>query len=86
MGTKNSPGEYDCYAHALPDEPIFVLLGRDEKAPYAVRKWARRHRLDKGDTPKYREAMKLARDMEKWRVENAKRIAEAKRPAKETRS
>lgn len=40
MGTKNSPGEFDCYANAGPDEPLFVLLGRDRHAPGLVRLWA----------------------------------------------
>lgn len=38
MGTKNNPGEFDCYANAEPDEPI--LLGRDPHGHAAVRKWA----------------------------------------------
>ncbi|HAW11807.1 MAG TPA: aspartate decarboxylase, partial [Chloroflexi bacterium] len=29
MGTKNNPGKFDCYDDAHPDEPMFVLLGRD---------------------------------------------------------
>lgn len=40
MGTKNNPGPYDCYANAEPDEPMFVLLARDETAPYFVEAWA----------------------------------------------
>ena len=40
MGTKNSPGKFDCYAKAEPDEPMFILLGRDPHAHAAVRKWA----------------------------------------------
>ena len=40
MGTKNNPGEFDFYAAAEPDEPIFILLGRDPHAHAAVRKWA----------------------------------------------
>ena len=40
MGTKRSPGAYDCYANAKPDEPMFVLLGRDERAPALVHAWA----------------------------------------------
>jgi hypothetical protein len=40
MGTKNHPGEFDCYAAAEPEEPIFILLGRDPHAHAAVRKWA----------------------------------------------
>jgi len=40
MGTKNNPGSYDCYAHAAPDEPMFVLLARDIDAPRTVLNWA----------------------------------------------
>jgi hypothetical protein len=39
MGTKNNPGEFDCYANAEPDEPMFVLLARDRTAPQAVEAW-----------------------------------------------
>jgi len=28
MATKKNPGEFDCYANAGPDEPMFVLLAR----------------------------------------------------------
>ena len=37
MGTKNNPGVFDCYANAEPDEPMFVLLGRDKDAATLVR-------------------------------------------------
>jgi hypothetical protein len=40
MATKNNPGAYDCYENAKPDEPMFVLLARDEMAPHLVRVWA----------------------------------------------
>ena len=40
MGTKNNPGQFDCYSNAAPDEPMFVLLGRDPHAPLAVERWA----------------------------------------------
>lgn len=40
MGTKNNPGNFDCYANALPDEPMFVLLGRDPLAPGLTQIWA----------------------------------------------
>lgn len=51
MGTKLHPGEFDCYAAARPDEPIFILMGRDRSAPTIVRAWARQRRDDilKGD-------------------------------------
>lgn len=39
MGTKNEPGEFDCYAKADPDEPIFVLRAKDKLAPHLVRLW-----------------------------------------------
>ena len=40
MGTKTNPGEFDCYALALPDEPVFVLLGRDPDFARLVLSWA----------------------------------------------
>jgi len=40
MGTKASPGHFDCHAAALPDEPLFVLLARDPLASTLVRLWA----------------------------------------------
>lgn len=39
MGTKNNPGQYDCYEKADADEPMFVLLGRDRCAAAATRAW-----------------------------------------------
>ena len=40
MGTKNNPGEFDFYAAALPDEPMFVLLARDPQFYSLVNRWA----------------------------------------------
>ena len=37
MGTKNNPGDYDCYEMARPDEPIFTLKANDHIAPDVVR-------------------------------------------------
>ena len=48
MGTKNKPGAFDCYANAEPDEPMFVLLARDESAPKIVRHWVREREIRKG--------------------------------------
>lgn len=77
MGTKNNPGTFDCYANALPDEPMFVLLGRDPRAPNMVRHWADRRELDieKGerpetDRPMVSEARTCADLMEAWRAAN----------------
>lgn len=47
MGTKTNPGEYDCYAKAEDDEPLFTLLGRDRHAPGLVRQWADRYQREK---------------------------------------
>ena len=66
MGTKNNPGKYDCYANAHPDEPMFVLLGRDPWAASLVRLWAEaREMRDKSD-PKAAEARECADDMIMW--------------------
>ena len=39
MGTKNNPGQYDCYQKAAPDEPIFTMRAKDVSAPYFVEMW-----------------------------------------------
>jgi len=77
MGTKLNPSEFDCYAKALPDEPIFVLLGRDVEAPMAVEYWAdrrarrmRQRNESRADDAKIDEADKLAQQMRDWRVLN----------------
>lgn len=68
MGTKNNPGKFDCLASAEPDEPLFVLLARDEDAPTLVRKWARMREKAGTATPeKIEEARTCADDMEEWR-------------------
>jgi hypothetical protein len=77
MATKNSPGTFDCYANALPDEPLFVLLARDPQAPALLRAWAdgRELAIARGSRPASDEAMvheaKLCADeMERWRKRN----------------
>jgi hypothetical protein len=75
MGSKNNPGAFDCYAAAEPDEPMFVLLGRDPLASDLVEIWARRRAGSRGayleahaggGDPKVREALECARAMERW--------------------
>lgn len=39
MGTKSNPGEFDCYAKAADDEPIFTLRSKDPLAPIFIRMW-----------------------------------------------
>lgn len=75
MGTKNNPGDFDCYANANPDEPMFVLLARDENAPWVVEQWCAAYFEKIGDaaTPeqidKLHEAEACAESMRRWRAE-----------------
>jgi hypothetical protein len=66
MGTKNRPGKFDCYENADPDEPMFVLLGRDPMAGYLVRKWAWMREVE-GEPPlKVAEARACADALDAW--------------------
>lgn len=71
MGTKNDPGEFDCYANAEPNEPMFVLLGRDPTASIVVTFWnalrAEMKGLNTEDLDKKgKEAANCAQAMESW--------------------
>jgi hypothetical protein len=66
MATKNKPGKFDCYENAHPDEPMFVLLGRDKNAPALVREWAKQRREAGEDPEKVAEAEACADAMEGW--------------------
>jgi hypothetical protein len=46
MGTRTNPGKSDGYAKAWPDEPVFVLLGRDGSAAVLVYEWAAERERD----------------------------------------
>lgn len=77
MGTKNDPAAFDCYANALPDEPMFILLARDPDAPKLVEDWAveraqavRQGLRPKSDMAMVDEAQLCARKMREWRKEN----------------
>lgn len=73
MGTKNHPGSYDCYENAHPDEPMFVLLGRDPVAPAIVSLWvALRKQLGEKDTGMLAEAESCAEAMKQWAVSKGK--------------
>jgi len=78
MGTKNKPGAYDCYAAAHPDEPMFVLLGRDPSAAALVRLWCwirdEVRPLDVRNIEKIVEAMACASAMEAWCSDMAHRL------------
>ena len=84
MGTKNNPGDYDCYKNAEPDEPMFILLARDVSAPDLVRTWADRRAqlVAHGEKPEsdlavVYEARECADQMEDWRRAN-RELAEMK--------
>lgn len=65
--TKNDPGKFDCHAAAEPNEPLFVLLGRDAQAPNLIRQWALfRERLGE-DPEKVQNARLIATRMEAFR-------------------
>lgn len=77
MGTRQNPGKYDCLSKAKPDEPIFVILGRDRHGAAVVREWARLRELaiamdiaPQSDAAMVREARQLADKMEAWREKN----------------
>lgn len=72
MATKEQPGDYDCYANAEPDEPMFVLLARDPTAPSVIANWVA-GRIVSGKNrvsdDQIAEALACADAMEAWRAE-----------------
>ena len=74
MGSKSNPGKFDCWAKAEPDEPMFVLLGRDPAAWVVVNFWvALRRELGEGGE-KLAEAVDCARAMQRWASEHGKDV------------
>ena len=74
MSTKNTPGVFDCYANAEPDEPMFVLLGRDKHAPTLVWLWATLRELDGEDLSKVADARDCAVAMTAWAHEHKRPV------------
>ncbi len=71
MGTKNNPGSFDCYGKADPDEPLFVLRGKDPCASFIVKLWAQMRCVagveDKAATEaRIGEALRCAATMKEW--------------------
>lgn len=73
MGTKTNPGEFDCYAKAETDEPVFVLLGRDKHAPTLVWLWALLRELDSEDPVKVSEARDCVAAMIVWQNDHGRK-------------
>lgn len=46
MGTKQTPGRFDCYAKLNPDEPYLTLRAKDPMAPYLVMMWVKSRQGD----------------------------------------
>lgn len=63
-----------CLGKSQDDEPVFVLVGRDVLAAYAIRAWA--ERLDSQTHPdhpsrkKAMEARSQASEFDRWRAEH----------------
>lgn len=79
MGTKNNPGNFDCYSKAEPDEPMFVLLGRDPTACMVVTFWVAMQ-LELGEdvsSEKIAEARQCARKLEEWATSKNKNTTQA---------
>ncbi len=72
MGTKNHPGDYDCWAKLEDDEPSFVLMARDPTARRLVDRWATLSMVAGGHPDKIAEARKVAVDMEAWRLDKVR--------------
>jgi len=77
MGTKLQELRDGCFARAMDDEPMFVLLARDRGTPAMVRAWcdARQADVEAGKRPasdmeQINEARGCANRMEAWRAEN----------------
>lgn len=70
MGTKNDPGA--CHAAAHPDEPMFVLLGRDPMAGSLVRMWAAWRETRGEDPAKVKNARDIADALDGWAVKLGK--------------
>lgn len=66
MGTKNNPGRFDCYANAAPDEPMFILLGRDRHAAILVELWTQMRVMEGETTAVCCEAAECADALRDW--------------------
>lgn len=75
MSTPRKPGKYACTP--LPDEPNFLILGRDRHGAAIVREWASQRELaiemglaPESDRPKVADARRIADQMEAWRAKH----------------
>lgn len=71
MGTKTHPSKYDALPKAKPDEPYFVLLGRDPLAGDLVRKWATKRHAEGEAGEIVMEALSIANEMDQYQLKLA---------------
>jgi hypothetical protein len=73
METKANPNPNGCYARALPDEGMFIILARDVAGPNTIRAWAE-FRLNMpsadADLGQIQEALATADSFENWRIDH----------------
>ena len=74
MGTKANPAACDCYAKAEPDEPMFILLGRDRHAPTLVWLWSVLRELDGEPKEVTDEARECIVQMIKWASDHNRQV------------
>lgn len=70
------PKVFDCYAACRPDEPMFVLLGRDPQAGALVEQWAATRELNREDPAKVDNARAIAKSMRLYAVRLGKEMAD----------
>jgi hypothetical protein len=82
VGSKTNPGKYDCYSVLEPDEPHFVIAGRDPAGGMVVRLWAfarseliRQGKKPRSDYALVEEARTVADAMDLFAAEWAERKA-----------
>ncbi len=75
MGTKNNPGKFDCYANAEPDEPMFILLGRDRYAPTLVWLWSILREVDGEDPEIVKEARECVNEIVNYQIAHGRKTA-----------
>jgi hypothetical protein len=67
MWSKSKPGPFDRYAEAAPEEPVFVLLGRDPVSTFLVSLWIGVHGVMGGNSPaEALDAAQCSLALEQW--------------------
>ena len=62
-----------CLNKASTDEPLFVLRAKDHLAPMAIRHWVTMSNGNHSEE-KLEEALRLANEMEDWRIKNIPQV------------